>query len=252
MAISSSAQSILTLIRSTGGEPLHRQVEARIRQLAVLSEYQNGAFFPDELTIANRFGVSRGTARAALSRLVHEGILERKAGLGTKVARARGQSGIRAWRSFSREMEAKGIKVQNFSTSFSTSPATSEAAIALQIAPGTMVHRLDRLRGWDNRPVLLSCSWLHPRLQLDGKEDFSLPLYNLLEKKCGVIADSAREDFTAIVASAAMAGRLKTRPGTPLLLRHHTVFDANGRPIEYAAVRYVSARFTLTLDLRRE
>ena len=39
---------------------------------------------------------------------------------------------------------------------------------------------------------------------------------------------------------------------TPLLLRRHTVSDANGRPIEYAEVQYVSERFTLTLDLRRE
>jgi DNA-binding GntR family transcriptional regulator len=42
------------------------------------------------------------------------------------------------------------------------------------------------------------------------------------------------------------------RPGSPLLLRCHTVFDASGRPIEYAEVQYVSSRFTLTLDLRRD
>jgi len=231
---------------------LHRQVETRIRQLAALPEYQEGALLPDELTMANRFGVSRGTARAALMRLVQHGLLERKAGVGTKVAKPRGESGIRAWRSFSREMAAKGVQVKNFGTEFRTYPAAPEAARALRLTPGTPVQRLDRVRGWGGRPVLLSRSWLHPRLELTGREDFSKPLYDLLEHESGVVAESAREDFAAITATAPMAKRLKVRPGTPLLLRCHTVSDAGGRPIEYAEVQYVSSRFTLTLDLRRE
>jgi hypothetical protein len=32
----------------------------------------------------------------------------------------------------------------------------------------------------------------------------------------------------------------------------HSVFDSGGRPIEFAEVRYVSSRFALTLELRRE
>lgn len=252
MATTSPALSTLTPVKSTTGEPLHRQVEARLRQLAALPEFQNGALLPDELTMANRLGVSRGTARAALTRLVYDGVLERKAGIGTKVARPRGESGIRAWRSFSREMADKGVKVQNFSTEFRVAAATLEAAQALQLPPGTPLSRLDRVRGWNGRPVLLSRSWLHPRLRLTGREDFTQPLYDLLEQESGVVADSAREDFIAIAATAAVAKTLKVRPGTPLLLRRHTVCDASGRPIEYAEVHYVSSRFTLTLDLRRE
>ena len=243
--------SVLTPVRPTG-EPLHRQVEARMRQLAALPEYQQGGLLPDELTIAERLGVSRGTARAAIMRLVYAGVLERKAGVGTRVARLRGESGIRAWRSFSREMAAKGVEVRNFSTAFQTRPASAEAAQALQLEAGTRVLRLDRVRGWGGRPVLLSQSWLHPRLQLGEGVDFSQPLYDVIERESGAVADSAQENFAAIAASAAVAKRLKVRPGAPLLLRRHTVFDARGRPIEYAEVQYVSPRFTLTLDLRRD
>src|SRR5471032_1171086 len=120
MAATSRAFSVLAPVQSGTGEPLHRQVESRLRQLAALAEFQAGALLPDELTMANRLGVSRGTARAALTRLVYDGVLERKAGIGTKVARPRGESGIRSWRSFSREMAAKGVQVQNFSTGFRT------------------------------------------------------------------------------------------------------------------------------------
>src|SRR5262249_44450099 len=159
--------------------------------------YQQGAFLPDELTMASRLGVSRGTARAALTRLVYDGVLERKPGVGTKVARPRGESGIRAWRRFSREMAAKGIAVRNFSTGVRTYPATTAVAEALRIAKGASVRRLDRVRGWDGRPVLLSRSWLHPRLGLGAELDFSQPLYDLLERETGAVADSAQENFAA-------------------------------------------------------
>lgn len=247
-----SGLAALTPIRTDTGQPLHRQVEAQIRALTALPEYRNGALLPDELTMAERLGVSRGTARAALVRLVQEGVLERKAGVGTRVARPRAESGIRAWRSFSREMAAKGIKVQNFSLEYSRQAVSERAAATLEIGLDERVYRLDRVRGWDDQPVLYSRSWFHPRLRLTGSEDFSRPLYDVLESTTGAVPDTAREEFTAVAASVNLARRLDVKPGTPLLLRSHTVCDARGRPLEYAEVHYVSSRFTLSLDLKRE
>ena len=149
-------------------------------------------------------------------------------------------------------MAAKGIRVENFSLDYGVHRATDRAAAALQLNPDTPVHRLDRVRGWEGQPVLYSRSWFHPRLRLTGSEDFSRPLYDVLESATGVVAENAREDFSAAAAGAALAKRLAVKPGTPLLLRCHTVRDARNRPIEYAEVHYVSSRFTLSLDLRRE
>lgn len=252
MAPSNPAISLLTSLQPGSGEPLHRQVERSIRELIALPDIREGALLPDESSIANRLGVSRGTARAALARLVSEGVLERRAGVGTRVARPRAESGIQAWHSFSREMAAKGIDVMNFSSTFREYPATKDAARALQVKTGAPVQRLDRVRGWNGRPVLLSQSWLHPRLRLNGKEDFEQPLYEMLEQKTGVVAENVSEEFAAIIANASAAARLDVKPGTPLLLRRHTVSDIRGRPIEYAEVKYVSSRFTLTLEMRRE
>jgi len=241
------------MVRPGDGGPLHRQVEQRIRRLTALPEFQAGALLPDEESMANRLGVSRGTARAALARLVQEGVLERRPGVGTRVARQRpAESGIRSWRSFSREMAAKGITVVNFSTTVRAVAAPAQAAQALQVRPGATVQRLDRVRGWDGKPVLLTTSWFHPRLKLTGREDFTRPLREMLEAEAGVVAKMAHEEFTATTAGAALAKKLSVREGTPLLVRKHTVFDAGGRPIEYAEVNYVSERFSLTLDLRQQ
>lgn len=231
--------------------PLHVQVEHLLRKLVRRPEYQKGGLLPDEVGLAARLGVSRGTVRSGISKLVFEGVLERKAGIGTRVSRRPMESGIRAWRSFTLEMAAKGLIVQNFRLDYRLVEVSAPAAEALEIEPGTNLWRLDRVRGWKGKPVLQTSSWFHPRLGLTGQEDFNRPLYEVLERASGVRPHHAREEFLAVSADARHAKLLEVAKGTPLLLRRHTVYDPGSRPFEFAEVRYVSSRFTLTLDLQR-
>ena len=245
---------ILTLLPLNHGSPLplHAQVEQELRRMIKLPEFQTGALFPDEVTLSNRFGVSRGTVRAALTRLVNQGLLERKAGVGTRVRPPSADSSISAWHSFSREMEQRNITVESFYLDVRRSAAPTHVAHALQIPEKTPVLRLDRVRGWEGCPVLHSRSWLHPRLKLTESADFTRPLYELIQETTGIIAESAREEFSAVQAPAALALHLEVKPGEPLLLRCHAVSDTGKRPMEFAEVHYVSNRFKLTLNLRRE
>lgn len=231
--------------------PLRAQVEQLLRELVREPQYQQGALLPDEVKLATQLGISRGTVRSGISKLVFEGVLERKAGVGTRVSRRHVESGIRAWRSFTREMAAKGIKVQNFGIDYRLVTSSAEAAQALQLNSAPQVWRLDRVRGWNGKPVLQSTSWFHPRLGLKGDEDFAAPLYETLEKATGVRPHHAREEFLGTVANAQTARLLHVTEGSPLLLRRHTVFDPGNRAFEFAEVCYVSSRFTLTMDMRR-
>jgi GntR family transcriptional regulator len=231
--------------------PLRAQVEQLLRDLIQKPEYQSGSLLPDEGTLALQLGVSRGTIRSGISKLVFEGLLLRKAGVGTRVASARSESGITAWRSFTREMAAKGIAVENYRLNYELVAAGPQAAQGLQLAPDVKVWRLERVRGWNQQPMLYSASWFHPRLNLSGTEDFNQPLYETLEAATGVRPNRAREEFTASTADAQLSKLLQTPRKTPLLLRRHQVFDAGSQPIEFTEVYYVSSRFTLTLDLRQ-
>jgi GntR family transcriptional regulator len=231
--------------------PLRAQVEQLLRELARKPEHQKGALLPDEVALAAQLGVSRGTVRSGISKLVFEGVLERKAGVGTRVSNRNLESGITAWRSFTREMASKGIKVENFRMDYRQLPAPADTARALNIEPGVALWCLERVRGWAGKPVLRSVSWFHPRIGLKGKEDVTQPLYEMIEKSTSVRPRNAREEFLAVTADAQVARLLDVSRGTPLLLRRHTVFDQGSRPFEYAEVRYVSSRFALTLDMRR-
>ncbi len=221
-----------------------------MRKLARQKEYQQGALLPDEVRLSRELGVSRGTVRAGISKLVFEGLLERKAGVGTRVRPQQVESGIAAWRSFTREMASKGIKVENYHIEYREAQASPEALQSLQI-PASKIWRLDRIRGWEGKPVLSSTSWFHPRLCLNGTEDFAKPLYETLAAATGSRPHRAIEAFLAVAADAHRSRLLQVSRNTPLLLRRHTVFDAGNRPIEFAEVHYVSSRFTMTLDLRQ-
>jgi GntR family transcriptional regulator len=232
--------------------PLRAQVEQLLRDLIRQPKYQKGALLPEEMKLAAELGVSRGTVRSGISKLVFEGILERKAGVGTRVSNHHVESGIRAWHSFTREMKSKGIVIHNFNVAYRQAKAGTDAVRALQLDDPAMVWRLERVRGWDGKPVLQSTSWFHPRLQLKGNENTDQPLYEMLEKATGVRPHHARDEFLAVNADSHQARLLQVEPGTPLLLRRHTAFDVGSRPFEFAEVHYVSSRFALTLDMRRD
>jgi GntR family transcriptional regulator len=149
-------------------------------------------------------------------------------------------------------MKSKGIVIQNFDVAYRQAKAGPDAARGLQLDGPAPVWRLERVRGWDGKPVLQSTSWFHPRLQLKGNENTNQPLYEMLEKATGVRPHHARDQFLAVNADSHQARLLQVESGTPLLLRRHTAFDAGSRPFEFAEVHYVSSRFALTLDMRRD
>jgi GntR family transcriptional regulator len=231
--------------------PLHAQAEQWLRQLVERPEYRQGGLLPDEVTLAARLGISRNTLRAAIGRLVQEGRLERKSGVGTWVLEPRIQSGVNAWHSFTREMAAKGIAVETFTTDCRHVCAPPDAVRALRLNPGTEVLRLDRLRGWDRQPMVHFRSYFHPRLALAAADSFELPLYEMLHQRFGIVADQSSEDLAAVAADRTLARLLKVKAGTPLLRRERTVLDNGGRPLEFAVVHYRCDRFRLSLQLRQ-
>jgi GntR family transcriptional regulator len=232
--------------------PLHAQAEQLLRTLIQREEYRNGGLLPDEVSLSRTLGISRNTLRAAVLRLVADGRLERKAGVGTRVVEPTVKSGVGAWHSFTREMAGKGVKVETYSLNVKWVPVPVEAAQALKIPSKTKVLCLDRVRGWDAQPEVVFRSYFHPRLHLTDKEDFCKPLYELIHEHCSVVADESLEEFTAMPADRQLARLLQVPVGSPLLRRERTVLDTGRKPVEFAVVHYRCDRFRLTLKLRQE
>lgn len=230
--------------------PLHAQAERSLRGLLDHPAHGAGTLLPDEVSLANAMGVSRNTLRAAIARLVGEGRLNRKAGVGTRVMEPRVHSGVGAWQSFTREMESKGFKVETYSMAALMVGAPEDAAARLHLKAGAKVLCLDRVRGWNGRPVVRFLSYLHPRLGLTVDDDYNQPLYELIRSRCGVIADRSDEELTAAAADRRLARVLAVKAGAPLLRRTRTVVDTRRQPMEHSVVHYRGDRFELCVTLR--
>lgn len=232
--------------------PLHLQTETLLRELIKAPEYQNGKLLPIEVELSKQLAISRTTLRQALNKLVYEGLLVRKKGVGTKVQQHRSVSSkSKNWLSFSQEMEARGLTIKNFELHISWVFPDERLANFFRIKADKKVLKLIRLRGQHEGPFVYFESYFHPRVGLTGEEDFKQPLYEMLEKEHAVIASISKEEITAILADEFIAGKLENEIGSPVLLRKRFVYDKAERPIEYNLGFYRGDSFIYTVESQR-
>jgi GntR family transcriptional regulator len=232
--------------------PLHAQVEALLRKMIDNTEYRNGKFLPNEVDLAKRLGISRNTIRQAINKLVFEGLLVRKKGVGTRVADRTVNSRLSNWLSFTQEMKAKGLTPRNFEISVSWCFPDKEVISLFGIPANKKVLKLERLRGLQDGPFVYFISYFHPRVGLTGREDFTRLLYEILEKDYSTVAKLSKEEISALAADEFLAKKLNIRKGDPVLKRKRFVFDPGGRPIEYNIGYYKSDSFAYTIESERE
>jgi len=229
-------------------EPLHLQAEKVLRDLISRDEYKNGQLLPTEVELSRQLGISRNTLRQAIERLTLEGLLIRKKGVGTKVARKGISVGVKNWMSFSQEMRMLGIEVRNYELHLSYQIPTPEIAAFFDIEETQKCLVLERLRGNTEFPFVLFVSHFNPRLPLTGEENYVKPLYEMLEEKCGVTVKTSKEEISARCAGDVIAGKLDISPKDPILIRKRCVYDEAGVPVEYNIGYYRSDSFTYFIE----
>ena len=232
--------------------PLHVQVEELVRKMIKAPEYQGKAFLPNEMSLAKQLGISRNTVRQALNKLVYEGLLVRKKGVGTRVADKNVNTRANNWLSFSQEMKSAGIEIINFDMEVSWPEAGAQTAVFFNIEEGKKILKLERVRGRAEYPFVYFVSWFHPRIGLTGKEDFRRPLYEILEKDYSVIVKLSKEEISAQLAGEEIGKILDINPSSPVLKRKRFVYDPGGRPVEYNLAYYRADSFTYTIESERK
>lgn len=233
--------------------PLHVQVEDLLRKLIEEPEYQNGKLLPNEIHIAQKLGISRSTVRQAANKLVYERLLVRKKGVGTQVAKNNITTKLNKWTSFTHEMDEKGVVFTNYSVKISMVVPDRQIQELFKVEKGVKVLKLERLKGLDQvGPIVHFISYFHPRIGLTPNDDFSKPLYEMLEKEHHVIAAVSKEGISAILADKKISNQLNVNVGDPILFRKRVVCDPGGRPLEYNMGYYRADQFTYTIDIARD
>lgn len=228
--------------------PLHKQAEELLRELIESDEYKNGKLLPKEVELAEHLHISRNTLRQAINQLVFEGLLIRKKGVGTKVARKGITGGVKNWHSFSQEMKMLGIEVRNYELRVYSKKPTKEIAQFFGISEDEKCVVMERLRGNTSFPFVFFISYFNPRLPITGEENFTMPLYEMLEQDYGIYVKTSKEAVFARLAGEDKATKLEISANDPILVRKRFVYDVNNVPVEYNIGYYRADSFTYTIE----
>jgi len=241
------------MIDRNSNTPLHKQAEIYLRELIVSDKYKNGKFIPNEIELSEQLNISRNTLRQAINKLVNEGLLIRKRGIGTRVAINNIYSEANNWLSFSQEMKVLGIKVENFELHISKQRPSPEASTFFSIQEDDVkVLKIERLRGKEDFPFVYFISEFNPAIPLDVSENFNIPLYDILKNEYKIIVKNSREEISAVPANDFIASKLDVNTGTPILVRKRFVSDDNGTPVEYNIGWYRADSFTYKIESSRK
>ena len=230
--------------------PLHVQVESLLREMIELPEYKNGAFLPDEVSLSKQLGIARNTLRQAINKLVFEGLLTRKKGVGTKVSEKTFETSLDSWHSFTQEMSNKGVALKMYSLESGFVEVSERIRNFLMVEPKAQVLKVSRLRGYADAPFVFFESYFNPRIGLTGNEDFSRPLYEILERDFSIVPSLSKERIAARLASPQEAALLGVNTKTPVMVRERFVYDSGMRPVEYNIGIYNAEKFIYSIDIK--
>lgn len=233
---------------------LHSIAEEAVKQMICDPEYQNGKLLPNEIDLAKSLNISRNTLRQAINKLVFEGRLCRKKGYGTWVTKKSITGGVKNWLSFSQEMSMLGIKVRNYELHVSNEELDDDVSVFFGLSQGAPHYalKLERVRGDLNNPFVLFISYFNPKFDIDSDNNFSEPLYEILETKYDIVVHKSVEKVYARLAGKTIASKLRISENDPILIRQRYVYDTAGKPVEYNIGYYRADSFTYTITAERQ
>ena len=216
--------------------PFYLQIRNDILHRIKSGEWKEGSMIPSEKVLSETYQVSRVTIRMAISELVNERILVRRAGFGTMVYQNKDSlSNFTLVRSFTNEMKEMGMEVHTIDGQLSLILADKKLSDIFQIKEGEKLYNLRRLRG-STVPILFSDTYLFPVTAIT-EDVLKGSLYEYLGNK-NVYFDHFEETVSAVKAPKDITQKLKIFYDAPQLKRVRYSYDENNRLIEYTETFY--------------
>ncbi|MEX0600765.1 MAG: GntR family transcriptional regulator [Rhodothermales bacterium] len=242
-----AAYSVLPIsnVDKSADRPLYEQVAADLRRLIDAGDLTAGAALPAEMDLADRYGVSRHTIRAALAELEAEDRISRSAGRGTFVKQRRAPTTFYLDRSFTRHMEETGRRAHTELLREETGTVEANAPAPLSDRIGSRCLKLARLRFGDDEPIALQHAVILMS-RCPGVEAFDWAdrsLYEVLARRYELVITRIEHAIGVSSADRRQALLLNVEPGAPLLRIVTSSFLEGDELIECTTSYYPADRY---------
>ena len=230
----------MTSIERESPIPLYFQLKQLLEARIASGEFQPGDMLPTEEQLQEKYQLSRITVRQALKEMTYEGKVSRHRGRGTIVSQPKLSHSPEPLLSLTDALLQQGIQPSWRVLEVKWVPAPEKIAQRLDLAPGTSVYRLKRLRLANEEAIGYHIAYAAPamvgaideaRLDSGGSLDY-------LRGSTALDGSYANRTLEAIAATAEVAQLLEIDEGTPLLLIRRQVFSQTGKPLEDLRAMY--------------
>ena len=252
--------------------PLYAQAEKVLEDLLVRRRYRIGDRIPPEVELVRSLGVSRATIRAAVGRLVSRGLLIRRQGSGTFLARlpersdqpspvgiklGSGVAALGRLETYASIAERLGLKTDSEQLRVEAARSTPDEADALELPVNGEVTRVSRVLLLDGETAAWMVDVLPADLVPAGKLEDCLSsrqmVLDLLLDEGIPVAFSEVEVSTTLLDPGGPAGRVLglDQPAAALLLTETIYLDgavsAEGRPVQWSRNYFLPGKLSLRL-----
>lgn len=220
---------------NTGYVPLYRQIKRLITDALVTGEWAPGQPIPSEIELAQRYKVSQGTVRKAISELATQKLVVRHQGKGTFVASHSNEPTKFPFLKVAPDQGAIN-DVQAELLDFWRIKLDEASAANLSVPPGST--------GWLIRRILSqeASETIYEEIRLPGKpfevmeealiKKHKCMLYSMYEAEFGVRILHVEERVKAVLVEGEIVDRLNLLDGSPLLRVDRVAFTYGDQPVE--------------------
>ncbi|MCL4561313.1 MAG: GntR family transcriptional regulator [Chloroflexi bacterium] len=218
-------------------KPLYVQIQEYIAEMILSGQMAPETKLPSEREFSHDLGVSRMTVRRSITELVNEGLLERRHGSGTYVAKPRLTFDARELISYIQAMQTRGIATASQLLEFGQVPASRRLSERLAVEIGDPLYRVILLRLANRIPFVLE-RYFFPASRLPNLEEYDLEktsILTLLVEGYSIQFAHISQTIEAVAASETVAQQLRVEDGFPLLMVTRTILrKGDDEPVQYA------------------
>lgn len=222
--------------------PLHHQLTTKLRDMITNGHWGIGDLFPTDKELMAEYQMSSTTVRRAVSQLVLEGWLQRRAGKGTSVIKDRVEETLGRLTGFFEEARSRGFTPSADILTIQVLEVTANILIkipGLEQLKANRVVFIEKVQKIDDQPIVyLKSYWDYKYGKVFMGTDLSTQgQYQIVKKELGLSMTRAEETISASAASAKEAQLLGVKRGSPIMSMTRLAF-AGDRPIELSYNSY--------------
>ena len=234
------------------GKPLFVQLKDVLKQKIILGELKEGERLPGERQLAETYGISRMTARQALSDLVQQGVLVKQQGSGYYVAAQAIENKLDRLQGVVEELWNQNLNFEVKVQRIEYVKAPPKVWEVLELGSDRDVLLLVRQMFLHGKPLSIDYTYLPMAIAglVEGLDMRKQVLYKYLEQN-GYRIMYAKQTISAGQLTEDEAAVLERTTGFPTLVIDRTAYLEGDRPIVYSHTLYISDRYHYTLTLKR-